>query len=70
MRNKSKGKGIQDITMKECGRKPQACTAFSGEMDTVSLLLDRGADINMVGGEYGLNWLRMHFKGNAPAVDK
>ena len=26
MTNKSKGKGIQDIIMKECGRKPQACT--------------------------------------------
>ena len=25
MTNKSKGKRIQDITMKECGRKPQAC---------------------------------------------
>ena len=29
------------------------CATYSGHVELVSMLLERGADINLVGGEYG-----------------
>ena len=43
MTNKSKGKEIQDIIMKECGRKPQACITLFGRNNEGGVAGDGGA---------------------------